>query len=57
MEQETFYKVKYRDVALDEEKEVLISAPHSVIRNKEILSEVHRNWEIQDIIPKEGASR
>ncbi len=57
MEREAFYKVTFRDEPNGELKEVLISAPHTIDRIREILSEVHRNWEIQDIIPKEVPSR
>jgi len=57
MEREAFYKVTFRDEPNGALKEVLISAPHTIDRIREILSEVHRNWEIQDIIPKEVASR
>jgi len=57
MEREAFYKVTFRDEPNGELKEALISAPHTIDRIREILSEVHRNWEIQDIIPKEVPSR
>ena len=52
MWEETFYKVKYRHRMTNEEHEVLISASHPVERVREILTEVHANWEILDIIPK-----
>lgn len=55
--EEVFYKVTFRDEPNGELKETLISAPHTIDRIREILTEVHRNWEIQDIIPKKVTSR
>lgn len=52
MEGEIFYTVEYWDSALSEQRTVLVSSPHTIARIKEILSEVHANWEIQDIVPK-----
>lgn len=57
MGEEIFYKVTFRDEPNGELKETLISAPHTIDRIREILTEVHRNWEIQDIIPKKVTSR
>ena len=53
MGEETFYKVTFRDEPDGKQKEVIISAPHTIDRIREILAEIHSNWEIQDIIPKE----
>lgn len=52
MEYGTYYMINYHDAMTQEDKEVLISAPHSIERIKEILEEVHPNWKIQDIRPK-----
>ena len=51
---EQFYTVVYHDTATGENKKVLISASHHIVRIKEILAEAHPNWQIQDIIPKEA---
>ena len=55
MGEETFYKVTFRDEPDGKQKEVIISAPHAIDRIREILAEIHSNWEIQDIIPKEDS--
>ena len=55
MGEETFYKVTFRDEPGGKQKEVIISAPHTIDRIREILAEIHSNWEIQDIIPKEDS--
>tara|TARA_B000000557_G_scaffold229254_1_gene201265 strand:- start:8428 stop:8598 length:171 start_codon:yes stop_codon:yes gene_type:complete len=50
---QTFYKVTFRDEVDGEQKSVIISASHTVDRIREILSEAHPNWQIQDIVAKE----
>jgi len=52
MDNDIYYTVVYHDAMTGEDKAVLISAPHSIKRIKEILEEVHPNWKIQDILPK-----
>ena len=51
MENDVYYKVTYIDNHFpDEVRTTLISAPHSIDRIREILAEIHPNWEITSII-------
>ena len=53
-EQTPFYLVSYIDSHFpDEVRTTLISAPHSIDRIKEILTEVHSNWNIISVILKD----
>lgn len=46
-----FYTITYKDRhSPDEIRTTLISAPHTVDRIKEILAEVHPEWDIISII-------